>query len=168
MAATQNGPERMLNNEGLVVLARAGYNERFLVELIQSQPHRFDTSVEGLVYLAKQGISEKLVRLVIAEQKAAARRENEGATSDFDEPVRPAAAPKTPVRMKVIMQKVLVPVSPSEAAIESNPVIIVEKRAFGDRYYAMPGAQAPLATPVVTRRAPKSEPVATTQVAAFH
>jgi hypothetical protein len=65
-AANTPGVDRLLNNEGLVVLARAGYNEKFLLELVQSQPGRFDTSVEGLVYLAKQGISEKIVRVVMA------------------------------------------------------------------------------------------------------
>ncbi len=180
-AATPGGPgggaERNLNNEGLVVLARAGYNERFLVELIQSQPSRFDTSVEGLVYLAKQGISERIVRLVIAEQKAAERREAERAAGDYaDEPSGHAdsqSAARKPVRMKVVRQKVLVPVAarPQQqpAALGSNPMIVVEKRMFGDRYYAMPGAQAPITTPVATPRAPQSmSAAATTQVAVFH
>ena len=58
-AAAQAGVERMLNNEGLVVLARAGYNERFLVELIQTQPSRFDTSVEGLAVISTIGCKSR-------------------------------------------------------------------------------------------------------------
>jgi hypothetical protein len=170
------GGDRMLNNEGLVVLARAGYNERFLAELIQSQPNRFDTSVEGLVYLAKQGISERIVRMVIAEQKAADRREAARAAGDYsDEPAgfddQPAQAARKPVRMKVVKQKMLVPVSSSQQQqppLGSNPLIVVEKRVFGDRYYAMPGAQAPITTPVATPRAPQTIPSATTHVVAFH
>ena len=163
----------MLNNEGLVVLARAGYNERFLAELIQSQPNRFDTSVEGLVYLAKQGISEKIVRLVIAEQKALERREAERAASGQDESLEPEGPAKAaPVRLKMMKQKVLVPANPRavQARLEANPVIVVEKRMFGDRYYALPGPQAPMTTPVATPRSPQSMPAAaitTTRVAAF-
>lgn len=169
VAATPGTPgDRVLSNEGLVVLARAGYNERFLIELIQTQPSRFDTSVEGLVYLAKQGISEKLVRIVIAEQKAAERRDAE--QGDSNEPVKPAGAnlPHGPVRMKMVKQKVLVPVGPLQQQFGTTSVIVVEKRAFGDRYYAMPGAQAPIVTPLPTPRAPQSAPGAAAQVAAFH
>jgi hypothetical protein len=170
-----HGMDRMLNNEGLVVLARAGYNERFLVELIQSQPGKFDTSVEGLVYLAKQGISERLVRLVIAEQKASERRESEAAAAEVHDPMMPLAPSghrepagpaarggKSPVRMKMVKQKMLVPAAPNQA-VGPNPVIVLEKRVFGDRYYALPGSQAPMVTPVATPRAPQSMPAA-----AFH
>ena len=164
---------RMLNNEGLVVLARAGYNERFLAELIQSQPNRFDTSVEGLVYLAKQGISERIVRLVIAEQKALERRQAEHAAADADETFKPAGETqaKAAVRLKMVKQKVLVPVShaSSPVALDANPVIVVEKRMFGDRYYALPGAQAPMTTPVATPRSPQSmQSASATRVASFH
>lgn len=159
--ANQAGVERMLNNEGLVVLARAGYNERFLLELIQAQPGRFDTSVEGLVYLAKQGISEKIVRAVMAAQRDAER-------TDLDEPAKAVAPAKAPVRMKVVTQKVLVPATSTEQPLGAHPVIVVEKRAFGDRYYALPGAQAPITMPVATPRAPQTMPTAAaTQVAAF-
>ena len=166
--AASGGQDRLLNNEGLVVLAHAGYNERFLVELIQSQPGRFDTSVEGLVYLAKQGISEKLVRLVIAEQKAAERREAERAAAGEAEDQPQPHAKTAPVRMKVVTRKMLVPAGP--ALLGPDPVIVVEKRALGgDRYYALPGAQAPLVTPVAIPRAPQPMPLApTTRVAAFH
>ena len=169
--APRGADNKMLNNEGLVVLARAGYNERFLVELIQTQPGRFDTSVEGLVYLAQQGVSEKIVRLIIAEQRADERRQAERAAAgtDADDPFQPAAEPvKTPVRMKVVKQKVLAPASPMAQPLGANPTIMVEKRMFGDRYYAMPGTQAPLMTPVAAPRAPQTRPATTTRVAAFH
>jgi hypothetical protein len=175
-AGPAGGMDRMLNNEGLAVLARAGYNERFLVELIQSQPGKFDTSVEGLVYLAKQGISERLVRLVIAEQKAGERRQSEAsAAGETQEPMMPltpsaagaSARAKSPIRMKVVTQKMLVPAAVNQA-VGPNPVIVLEKRMFGDRYYALPGSQAPMVTPVATPRAPQSMPAAATQVASFH
>ena len=167
---------KMLNNEGLVVLARAGYNERFLVELIQSQPGRFDTSVEGLVYLAQQGISEKIVRLVIAEQRADERRQAERAAAPdsddpFAQPVEPARTPvRMPVRLKVVKQKVLAPASPLAQPLGANPIIVVEKRMFGSRYYAMPATQAPamMMTPAGSLNTQPLRPLAaTTRVAAF-
>ncbi len=170
-AASPGGEGRALNNEGLVVLARAGYNERFLAELIQSQPNRFDTSVEGLVYLANQGISERIVRLVIAEQKALERRQAERKAADAGDPFMPAGETvKAPVRLKVVKQKVLVPAAHGAAltALGANPLVVVEKRMFGDRYYAMPGAQAPMTTPVATPRSPQSmQAAAATRVASF-
>ena len=168
--ASHGADSKMLNNEGLVVLARAGYNERFLVELIQSQPGRFDTSVEGLVYLAQQGISEKIVRLVIAEQRADERRQTERAAApDTDDPFpQPAEPARTPVRMKVVKQKVLAPASPMAQPLGANPVIMVEKRMFGNRYYAMPGSQAPMMTPAGSPSLQPSRPLAAaTRVAAF-
>ncbi|MCC6535910.1 MAG: hypothetical protein IT162_00065 [Bryobacterales bacterium] len=183
--------ERLLTNEGLVVLARAGYNERFLTELVQAQPGRFDTSVEGLVYLAKQGISEKLVRLIIARQRATEQRDAERAAQEAEEPMLPITPastpggrpgphipprnphPPKPVKMKVVNRKLLVPASPGQN-LGPNPAIIVERRLLGDRYYALPGAQAPVLTPIDTPRAQPQRPVGMaaplpgTQVAAFH
>jgi len=172
LSASAGGTDRLLSNEGLVVLARAGYNERFLAELIHAQPGRFDTSVEGLVYLAKQGISERIVRLVIAEQKAAERHEAESSTEPLFGPApASAAAPepsRSPTRLKVVKQRLLVPAAAPQSSLGPNPVIVVEKRMFGDRYYALPGAQAPVATPVDSPRAPHSIASSATRVAAFH
>lgn len=144
-AATAATPERALTNEGLVVLARAGYSELFLIEIIQSQPHRFDTSVEGLVYLLKQGVSEKIVRAVIAEQKAVERRENDG------DPPPPAPAF---VRVKRVNQKVLVPISPTPQA---DSVIFIEDRLLGDRFYipVPPGGET-----AAVRRSPPAPKIA--------
>jgi len=64
LAATLLPAAEPLTNQGLVQLAEAGYSERFLLDIIESRPVRFDTSVEGLVFLARQGLSENLVRAV--------------------------------------------------------------------------------------------------------
>jgi hypothetical protein len=55
----------LITNEGLVTLARAGYDEDFLIDLMRIKRCRFDTSVEGLAYLAGQGISERLVKAAL-------------------------------------------------------------------------------------------------------
>jgi hypothetical protein len=128
VAATAAGSD-VLTNEGVVVLAQAGYNERFVLDVIRTKPARFDTSVEGLVYLARHGVSENIVRTILgvpAEAQPA--------------PARYIAPPRTPapVRLRVTRQKVLVtedgkPVGPEMA-------VVVEQRALGDRYYAIPPA----------------------------
>jgi hypothetical protein len=55
-----------LTNEGIALLARAGYSESFLIDLIYQKPTRFDVSAEGLAWLADRGISERIVRVMIA------------------------------------------------------------------------------------------------------
>jgi hypothetical protein len=53
--------KRFVTNEGLVALARAGYDEDFLRVLVRSRPVKLDLSVEGLTYLARQGLSQEFV-----------------------------------------------------------------------------------------------------------
>ncbi|MCC6591522.1 MAG: hypothetical protein IT168_32850 [Bryobacterales bacterium] len=74
-----------LTNQGLVQLAEAGYSEAFLLDLIQTRPTRFDTSVGGLVYLAKQGLSEKLLRTVAGLD---AKKQEDKQNAQAQQPVR--------------------------------------------------------------------------------
>jgi len=63
-----------LTNRDVVVLAKAGFNEDFIIETILSSRTRFDTTVDGLAELAKQGMTERLIRVMMScdEAKAAA------------------------------------------------------------------------------------------------
>lgn len=54
-----------LNNRDVLVLAKAGFNEDFIIETILSRHTQFDTSVEGLADLAKQGMTERLIRVMM-------------------------------------------------------------------------------------------------------
>lgn len=90
-------PRHVLSNEGIVQLSEAGYDQMFLVNLIQQKQTRFDTSVEGLAYLAEHGIPVNIVRFMIAN-------ENKPAVSFME----PAAAP-TMVPMHMEKRRVLVP-----------------------------------------------------------
>ncbi|MEZ5399109.1 MAG: hypothetical protein R2729_05525 [Bryobacteraceae bacterium] len=132
--------ERKLTNEGLVLLARAGYNERFLAELVRIKPTDFDTSVEGLVYLAKQGISERLVRaIVIRRREDEARAALESATPLDLSPTGHAPEPLKPVRLRVVKRNVLVPEDP-KVTIAPGSVIVEERGA----YWAKPVSTGPL------------------------
>jgi hypothetical protein len=51
----------VLTNEGIITLAKAGFDELFIVQRIHTSRTRFDTSVDGLVALKQAGVSEELI-----------------------------------------------------------------------------------------------------------
>ena len=57
---------QMLTNEGVVDLAKSGFSEAFILDLVQFKRTRFDTSVDGLTFLAKKGLSERVIRAIVA------------------------------------------------------------------------------------------------------
>ena len=80
----------VLTNDGIVTLAKAGFDELFIVERIRTSRAKFDTSVEGLVALKQAGLSEDVIRVMAQrdnlEYKRLAR------LSYFATPVADAAA----------------------------------------------------------------------------
>jgi hypothetical protein len=85
----------VLTNEGVITLAKAGFDEMFIVERIRTSRAKFDASVEGLVALKQAGISEDIIRVI-------AQRDNQ----DYRREVRltyyspPSAADATPPPME--------------------------------------------------------------------
>ena len=59
-----------LTNANIVTLAKAGFDELFLLQLIHSSRTNFDTSVPGLVALKQAGVSEELIRLMAMPQSS--------------------------------------------------------------------------------------------------
>ncbi len=59
----------LLTNDGVVQLAKAGFDELFIIERIKTSRTRFDTSVEGLVALKQAGVSEELIRTMALEDR---------------------------------------------------------------------------------------------------
>ena len=57
---------QMLTNEGIVELAKAGFSEAFILDLVLYKRTKFDISVDGLTFLAKKGLSERLIRAIVA------------------------------------------------------------------------------------------------------
>lgn len=80
-AQTVSLTQNSLTNQDVVVLARAGFNEEFLIDLIGMSRTHFDTSPKGLSELAKQGLTEHLVRAMLTAAQV---------------PSQPTAAPTTP------------------------------------------------------------------------
>jgi hypothetical protein len=55
-----------LTNESVITLAKAGFDELFIYDLIRTSRARFDTTVAGLVTLKQAGVSEDLIRVMVA------------------------------------------------------------------------------------------------------
>ena len=55
----------VLTNKDVVALAKAGFNEDFIIDTISMSRTRFDTTVNGLVDLAKEGMTERLIRFMM-------------------------------------------------------------------------------------------------------
>jgi hypothetical protein len=60
--------QQPLTNENVVTLAKAGFDELFILQLIRSSRTNFDTSVQGLVVLKQAGVSEDLIRMMAMPQ----------------------------------------------------------------------------------------------------
>jgi hypothetical protein len=161
-------PRNVLSNQGIVMLADAGYDEDFLIDIIEHKQTRFDTTVEGLTFLANHGISERIIRFMIAN-------ENKSAGPVAVAVAAPEPAPvAVPVRVRVVKQKVLVPDrkflqqsmpvpymagSPAQwtgvpgavyqpAAPAASPYVFVNHHLFGNRWYVVNPYYAPAAPAV--------------------
>ncbi len=71
----------IVTNESVVGLARAGFDEQFIAELIQSSRTRLDASPLALIELKKQGLSEELIRFLALRER------------ELDQPPKPPAPP---------------------------------------------------------------------------
>jgi len=68
LSAAQTVPLTLnsITNGDIVTLAKAGFNEDFIVDFIAASRTRFDISVNGLAELARSGLSERLIRAMLA------------------------------------------------------------------------------------------------------
>ncbi len=73
-AGAQTAPltQNALTNQDVVTLAKAGFNEEFIIDTISMSRTRFDTSVSGLAELAKEALTERLIRYMMTAGAAAA------------------------------------------------------------------------------------------------
>ncbi|MBZ5624062.1 MAG: hypothetical protein LAQ69_35990 [Acidobacteriia bacterium] len=63
-AQTGTAAQKTLTNRDVVVLAKAGFSEEFIIDTILSGRSRFDTSAGGLAELSKEGLNERVVRVM--------------------------------------------------------------------------------------------------------
>jgi hypothetical protein len=88
--------QKPLTNDSVVTLAKAGFDEFFIIQLIRNSRTSFDTSVQALVVMKQAGVSEDLIRMISMPQVVPPTA-----------PVAPAAAAaKTPPPKKHKMFKI--------------------------------------------------------------
>jgi hypothetical protein len=128
--------KNVLTNQGVVLLAQAGYSERFIIDMIFHKQTQFDVSVEGLAWLAKQGLSERIVRTMVANE----RKEEEIAIVPATVAVVPAGSGGDPAPSSTGERKgvnVSIPVNmPTSVSNESS--WYVRNAWEGDRWYIVP------------------------------
>jgi hypothetical protein len=91
-----------LTNHSIVTLAKAGFDEDFIIDTILSGRTQFDTSVDGLADLAKQGITERLIRVMMNPAVAVSAAGMSVAPAPMP---ALAVAPPSPERQKVSIAK---------------------------------------------------------------
>ena len=100
-SAENNLHRSVLNNHDVVTLAKAGFDENFLVNLIVNSQTRFDTSPDALAALAEQGLTQRIVEVMMNPVAAGTPAGAPvPATIAAAKPVRPSKV--SPVRLAIM------------------------------------------------------------------
>ena len=59
----------LLTNQRVVLLAKAGYSEGSIIQIIHLKQSQFDVSPEGLAWLGRQGLTEPIIGAMVAAQR---------------------------------------------------------------------------------------------------
>jgi hypothetical protein len=79
---------RVLTNEGVVELARAGFDELFIIERIRTSRSHFDASAQGLLSLTETGLSEEIINAIALQDLEERRSSGEAPPAEPAEPVK--------------------------------------------------------------------------------
>jgi hypothetical protein len=63
--AENNLHRNVLSNHDVVTLAKAGFDEEFLINVIASSRTHFDTSADALAAMAEQGVTQRIVEVMM-------------------------------------------------------------------------------------------------------
>ncbi len=91
--ATNAVSRHVLTNQGVVALAKAGFDEYFIVERIRTSRTRLDATVQGLISLKDAGLSEDLIREVALQDRRNYLAEQRSYTAPPEPPNNPLANP---------------------------------------------------------------------------
>jgi hypothetical protein len=96
--------QKTLTNHDVVVLAKAGFTEEFIIDSILAGKSHFDTSPSGLAELAKEGLNERVVRamagVATASEPGTQPAPQPAASSPYPEEMAvPATVQKTHVQV---------------------------------------------------------------------
>jgi len=91
----------ILTNDGVVALAKAGFDEYFIVERIHTSRTKLDASVQGLILLKEAGLSEDLIREVALQDRRNFLAERWSYTAPLEPSGTAPAAPAGAVKVMV-------------------------------------------------------------------
>jgi hypothetical protein len=124
-SAENNSHRSVLSNHDVVTLAKAGFDEEFLVKLIVNSRTHFDTSPDSLAALAEQGITQRIVEVMM----------NPGAGTQAGAPAPAATGDAKPVRSSKV--------SPVRLAIMENAAYHQSKSLLFGAWKTEVGVGAP-------------------------
>lgn len=68
-ALAQTNQSKTLNNASVVKLAKAGFKEKTIIQIINTRVPNFDLSPERMIELKRNGVSEKVIVAMLARQE---------------------------------------------------------------------------------------------------
>jgi hypothetical protein len=122
-SAENNLHRNVLTNHDIVTLAKAGFDEDFVVSVIVSSRSHFDTSADGLAALAEGGVTQHIIEVMM----------NPGVT--VTSPGAPAPVVAKPIRASKV--------SPARLAIMENTPYYETKSVFFGVWKKKVGVGAP-------------------------
>lgn len=68
-ALAQSSQEKILNNQSVVKLVKAGFKEKTIIEIINARVPNFDLSPDRMIELKKNGVPEKVIMAMLSRQE---------------------------------------------------------------------------------------------------
>lgn len=69
LAQTSQAQQKSLNNAAVVKLAKAGFKEKTIIQIINTRVPNFDLSPDRMIDLKKNGVTEKVIVAMLARQE---------------------------------------------------------------------------------------------------
>ena len=181
LAQTVPFSRNALTNRDVVVLAKAGFNEDFIIDTILDSRTQFNTTVDGLADLAKQGMTERLIRVMMtcADSKPAAGQDAAPVVAAIVPDIPPRARARSAGKKPSTVAMAISTRTPyyewtsafwglwkkriGVAAVVQQPVVPMHLGAMyqeirAPRQYQVPAFQQHQAAPVYTVQAAPEEP----------
>ena len=82
LAQTNQAQQKSLNNAAVVKLAKAGFKERTIIQIINSRVPNFDLSPDRMIELKHNGVTEKVIVAMLARQEGMGTLDDESWADD--------------------------------------------------------------------------------------
>ncbi len=93
LAQTNQAQQKSLNNAAVVKLAKAGFKEKTIIQIIYSRLPNFDLSPDRMIELKKNGVTEKVIVAMLSRQEGMESFDDEAWSDDafMSKPLDPKA-----------------------------------------------------------------------------